>query len=146
MSASLLYRWFGVGRIPRPMRPVLDGEGVVLEDEGVSGTVTFRNFRAPGRRYSSRKSWFLGSLVITEIRFAGFAFRRPVVNVPIEGAHVEKLDVTLEKDGAVLCVGFEYADFNDDGSGRIEVRFRTDKAGEFHNRLHGGARDYRVSR
>lgn len=47
------------------MRPVLAAEGIVLEDEGVSGSVTFRDFRAPGRRYSLRKSWFLGSLVVT---------------------------------------------------------------------------------
>ena len=75
--------------------------------------------------------------MITGLRFSAFAFGRPVVNVPVDGEHVAKLDPSLERDGAVLAVSFDYEDFHDDGSGRIEVRFRTDRARDFHARLRG---------
>ncbi len=128
MRKTLLYRLFGLGRIPKAMRPILEREGIVLMDKGIGGSVTFRKFRAPGRRYSYRKNWFCGSLVVTGLRFAGFAFRRPVINVPLEGPHLDKLDVSLENNDTVVRVGFESGDFHEDWSGRVECRFRTAKA------------------
>ena len=135
MSKTLLHRLFGFGNLPKAMRPILEREGIVLAEEGIGGSITFRKFRAPGRRYSYRKNWFTGSLVVTELRFAAFAFRRPVINVPIEGPHIGKLAGSLEKDGNVLVVAFESADFHDDWSGAIECRFRTTKARLFLERL-----------
>jgi hypothetical protein len=135
MGKTLLHRLFGFGRFPMAMRPILEREGIVLADEGIGGTVTFRNFRAPGRRYSYRKNWFTGSLVITEIRFAGFAFGKPVINVPLDGPHLGKLDCELERRGTVLRAAFDSSDFHDDWSGDIEVRFRTPQAPLFLERL-----------
>lgn len=135
MSKTLLHRLFGLGAFPKAMRPVLAAEGIVLADEGIGGTVTFRHFRAPGRRYSYRKNWFIGSLVITEIRFAGFAFTKPIINVPLEGPHLGKLDCELERDGAVLRVAFDASEFHEDWSGDVAVRFRTPKASSFLKRL-----------
>ena len=137
MSKTLLHRWFGFGRLPKAMRPILESEGILLVDEGVGGSVTFRKFRAPGRRHGYRKSWFTGSLVVTEIRFAGWVYSKPVINVPLEGPHLEKLDCELERDGAVLRVAFDAADFHDDWSGDVEVRFRTPQACAFFERLRG---------
>ena len=107
----------------------------MLLDEGIGGSITFRNFRAPGKRYSYRKNWFTGSLVVTELRFAGFAFSRPVINVPLEGPHLGKLDCSLEKGHAVLRVAFDSSDFHDDWSGAIECRFRTPMARQFLERI-----------
>lgn len=135
MSKTLLYRWFGFGRLPKPMMPILEQEGIRLLDEGVGGSITFRNFRAPGKRYGYRKNWFTGSLVVTKLRCAGFAFRRPVINVPLEGPYLDKLDCSLEKEGAVLRVAFDSSDFHEDWSGMIECRFRTPKARHFLERL-----------
>ena len=117
------------------MVPILEQEGIVLLEEGIGGSVTFRKFRAPGRRYSYRRNWFSGSLVITETRFAGFGFGKPLINVPLEGAHLGKLECSLEKDGSVLLVSFESGDFQDDWSGKIECRFRTPKAKLFLERI-----------
>ena len=135
MSKTLLHRLLGFGQLPKAMRPILEGEGIVLLDEGIGGSITFRNFRAPGRRYSYRKTWFAGSLVVTELRFAGFAFRRPVINVPLEGPHLGKLDLSLEKRDTVIRIAFDSSDFHDDWSGDIECRFRTSKAQLFLERL-----------
>ena len=140
MSTTLLYRWFGFGGLPTAMKPILEQEGIVLLDEGIGGSMTFRNFRAPGKRYSYRKNWFTGSLIVTELRFAGFAFSRPVINVPIEGPYLDKLDCSLEKGHAVLRVAFDSSDFHDDWSGTIECRFRTPKARQFLKRIEVSSR------
>ena len=135
MSKTLLHRLFGFGGVPQAMKPILEQEGIVLLDEGIGGSITFRNFRAPGKRYSYRKNWFTGSLVVTKLRFAGFAFSWPVINVPLEGRHIGKLVRSLEKDGAVVRIDYDSSDFHDDWSGTIECRFRTPKAQQFLERL-----------
>lgn len=135
MSKTFLYRLFGFGGFPKVMRPILESEGIVLEDEGVGGSITFRRFRAPGKRYGYRKNWFTGSLVITEIRFAGFAFSKPVINVPLDAPHLGKLDCALERDDSVLRAAFDASEFHDEWSGDIEVRFRTPQAPLFLERL-----------
>jgi hypothetical protein len=140
MSKTLLHRLFGFGSVPKAMKPILDQEGIVLLDEGIGGSITFRNFRAPGKRYGYRKNWFTGSLVITELRFAGFAFSRPVINVPLEGAHSSKLECSLEKERTILRVAFDSADFHEDWSGAIECRFRTPKARQFLERIETSTR------
>jgi hypothetical protein len=48
MAKTLLYRLFGVGKISWQLSSTLKVEGIVLLDEGISGSVTYLNFRAPG--------------------------------------------------------------------------------------------------
>lgn len=132
---TLLHRWFGFGRLPKAMVPILEREGIVLLEEGLSGSVTFRKFRAPGKRYGYRRNWFCGCIVITGIRVAAFAFGKPVINLPLEPARLESLSCSLEKDGKVLCVSFDASAFHDDATGRIECRFRTDLARSYLERL-----------
>ena len=88
----------------------------MLQDEGLSGSVTLRNFRSPGRRSSWRRSWISGSLAITEQRFWGFSFFRPVVSVPLDSQHFKDLDISVEK-GDVLRVEFDVSIFHEGWSG-----------------------------
>jgi hypothetical protein len=37
MNKTLLYRLFGLGRIPRHLRPLVESEGIVVADEGIGG-------------------------------------------------------------------------------------------------------------
>lgn len=141
MSQTLLYRLFGFGSLPKAMRPILEQEGIVLVEEGIGGWMIFRNFRAPGRRYSYRRRWFTGSLVVTDRRFAGFAVSKPVINVPLDGPHLAKLETSVEDEGSVLVVSFESSDFHDDWSGTIECRFSTPKAPLFLERIDAERRE-----
>ena len=136
MIASLLHQVFGFGKIPKPMMPTLQQEGVVLLEEGIGGSVTFRNFRAPWKRYSYRRNGFVGSLVLTQMRFAAFQFSKPLINVPLEREAIEKLDLSLEGEDK-LRVGFEAGDFHQNWSGTIECRFSTPRARLFLDRLSG---------
>ena len=131
---NLLHRLFGFGKIPRRMLPILEQEGIVLRDEGISGSIIYRNFRAPGRRYFRRRNWFTGSIVLTGERFAAFMFSRPIINVPLEDKWLGELDCSL-KDETTLCVRFDPAAFHEGWSGSIECRFRTPQARSFLKRL-----------
>ena len=134
MSKTLVYRFFGLGRIPKKILPTLEQEGIVLQDEGLSGSVTLRNFRSPTRRSGWRRSWISGSLAITEQRFWGFSFFRPVVSVPLDSQHFRDLDISIEK-GHTLRVEFDAAAYHEGWSGTVICRFRTSKAQLFLERL-----------
>lgn len=47
MAKTFLYRLFGYGKLPPYTRRQLEHEGIVLRDEGISGSATYRNFRSP---------------------------------------------------------------------------------------------------
>lgn len=138
MGKTLLHRLFGLGKVPKRMLPELEDEGIVFLDEGISGSVTFRNFRAPGRRYPWRRSWFTGSLVLTRKRFAAFAFSKPIIDVPLGDDRLNELHCSLEGE-ATLRVHFDPSTFNQSWSGSIECRFSTPRVRSFLEQLDGYA-------
>ena len=134
MKKTLFYRLFGWGQLPKAMRPILESEGIALFDEGLGGTITLRNYRSPTRWSSYRCSWFTGSLVVTGIRFAAFSISRPLINVPLDVERLRLLDCSIEK-GTKLKVAYDAADFDDNATGKVELRFRTAKARLFLERI-----------
>jgi hypothetical protein len=50
MKKTLPYRLFGLGRIPRQLRPMLESEGIVVADEGIGGWFITKHVNGPGRR------------------------------------------------------------------------------------------------
>ena len=102
----------------------------MLCEEGIGGSVTFRRFRAPGKRYSYRRTWFSGSIVLTQEHFLAFQFSQPVIGVPWTDPRIKELFCRLD-DHKTICVEFDASTFNDDWSGDIEVRFSTPQASSF---------------
>ncbi len=127
MKKSLLYRLFGLGKVPKKYRPILEEEGVKLLDEGLNGSITFKKFNAPGRYYSWKRSWFIASLVITEKTFAAFSLVKPLVYVLFEHKSFKELYCTLESKNTLL-ITYDASAFNDKWSGTIECRFKTSQA------------------
>lgn len=134
MTKALLYRLFRLGKIPKDHRAALEAEGLALVEEGLRGSVTFRRFKAPGKQYSWRKSWFAGSVVLTRKRVVAFAFSKRIINVPFSDPRLMKLKCEVEDD-TCLCFSFDAADFNSDMSGTVEVRFTIPQAHLFAERL-----------
>ena len=124
MAKSLLYRLFGVGKIPAPFMSQLQSEGIVVMDEGVKGSVTYRNFRAPGKRFGLRRQWYTASIALTKVRLLALWSSNPIINVPLEDKRLRAMQFSLENGGA-LCVAFDASLFHADWSGTIEYRFRT---------------------
>ena len=98
MSKTLLYRLFGLGRIPQEAKHQIQKEGVILLDEGIGGSVTFKRFRAPGKYDGWRRIWFSGSVVLTRDHFLAFKYSQPIIGVAWIDKKLKELDVRLEKE------------------------------------------------
>lgn len=134
MKKTLLHRLFGWGKIPKEFASTLQGEGIILLDEGISGSITFRKFKAPGRYHSWKRSWFTGSIVLTEKTFAAFSIKKPLIYVPLDHKNFYELSCTIEKSDT-LAVTYDASAFNEKWSGTIECRFKTSQAQMFLERL-----------
>ena len=127
MAHTLLYRLFGVGRIPRQWRTMLESEGLVLADEGIAGSVTYRDFRAPGKRSAWRKVAFSGSIALTKTRLLAVQYANPAINIPLDDERFGQLRISVEGKGTLL-VAFDASLFHNNWSGTMEYRFRTSQA------------------
>ncbi|MCP4540887.1 MAG: hypothetical protein GY832_27440 [Chloroflexi bacterium] len=134
MKKTLLHRIFGWGRIPKQYAPTLHDEGIVLIDEGIGGSITFKKFRAPGQYHSWKRSWFTGCIVLTEQTFAAFALIKPLVYVSLDHENISELLCTIEESDTLL-IKYDASAFNEKWSGTIECRFKTSKAQMFIERL-----------
>jgi hypothetical protein len=134
LAKSLLYRLFGVGRIPKLVGDRLRMEGVVVADEGIPGSITYRDFRAPGRYSSWRKQAFIGSVVVTNIRLVALMYSRFAVDVPFTDERIRRLQLSRERDR--LVIAFDASLFHDDWSGTIEYRYQTSQAADIIKWVH----------
>jgi hypothetical protein len=133
--AKLLYRLFGFGKIPEPLRSQLQAEGIVLLDEAIKGSVTYRDFVAPGKRDLWRRQWYVASIALTKVRLLALRGNAPIINVPVADERIRAMRYSLEKRGAVLCIAFDAGLFHDNWSGTVEYRFGTPEAQSFLNLL-----------
>jgi hypothetical protein len=136
MSKTFLYRLFGIGKLPAELTDALESEGIILLDEGIRGTVTYRNFRAPGRYSNWKRQWFSAAIILTKERLLAFRLRSKIINVPLTDERFRQLRVSLE-DEDTLLIAFDASLFQADASGTIEYRFRTPHAKTFLEKLGG---------
>jgi hypothetical protein len=61
MGKTILYKLFKIVSIPKKLRPMLEAEGFVVFDEGISGSLFMKDFKSPVRRAKYRKELFSGS-------------------------------------------------------------------------------------
>jgi len=134
MKKSFLYRFFGIGKIPAQYSTAIQSEGVILSDEGISGTVTYINFRSPNRYSNWRKQWYVTSIVMTSTRLLAFRSANPTINVPYSDSHFRELKISLEGKSTLL-IAFDAGLFHNDWSGTIEYRFKTEYARELFDKL-----------
>ncbi len=117
----------GAGRLLAELRTALEVEDLVLLDEGLTGSVTYRNHRAPGRRSSWRKEAVSGAIVVTARRLVVWAGRGKHIDVPLAGGFLAAIDVSVEPPDHV-CFAYDPARFNPTRAGTVEVRLRTAQA------------------
>jgi hypothetical protein len=134
MRKSLFYRLFGCGRVPAGLRAKLVQEGIALLDEGIKGTIIYRNFRAPGKASTWKEQRFSGAVALTTVRFVAFASGKQIVNVPLDDPRLKQLQVTCEGSEHLLIV-FDPALFHDNWSGTIDLHLYTPYAHQLHAAL-----------
>jgi hypothetical protein len=122
-----LLRLFGSGRLPREARQVIDAEHSRLILESMVGSITYRNFRAPGKRSMLRRQWFLGSLAVSEKRMVAYSNGRCLLNLPLADKRIAEVDFSAETPG-VLSIVYDASVLHPSQSGEIEIRYQTPQA------------------
>jgi hypothetical protein len=117
----------GTGRLPESVRGTLEAEGIDFLGEGIHGTITFLNYRAPGRYSNWKRNWFVGAIALTSTRLVAYRGQLQLLDVPYDHPSGQALKVTVDTDGR-LCIAFDVSVFHADRSGTIELRFRTPEA------------------
>lgn len=146
MKKALSYRLFGLGGVPRRVRPVLEDEGIVVCDEGMRGRLITNNLQAPGKRNLHRSEGFSGWLAITRQRIICHTYRKRQINISVDEPKISELHVSTP-DLQTLSLSFESSVFRERWQGVVEFRLQTEKAPQFANVLrslgarHGEAED-----
>lgn len=134
MSKTLLYRLFGLGKMPAAVANQVKEEGVLLFDEGLKGTVTYLDFRGGGRYSNWKRQWYTASIALTQQRLVALRHSQTIINVPLTDERLRRMQFSLEASDTLL-VAFDAGLFHPDWSGKIEYRFRTEQAPAFLNKL-----------
>src|SRR5258708_26013421 len=113
MAKTLLYRLFGVGKIPRQLSATLQTEGIILVDEGIAASVTYLDFRSPGRRSDWRRQWFTGVIALTQVRLVALQYSNTAINVPVTDERMRRMRFSVEEQ-TTLFVAFDPALFHND--------------------------------
>lgn len=134
VTKTILYRLFGVGSVPKQLRPVLEQEGIVVCDEGIGGRFVAKHVDGPGKRYRNRTEGFSGYLVITKERVVCYTYGKRQINISIDDPKIANLYANTP-DEKSLWLSFESSNFREGWDGVIEFRFNTDKALLFRDAL-----------
>lgn len=94
----------------------------VLE-EVLAGSVTYRNYRAPGQRSSWRKEAVSGAIAVSSRRLVVWAGRGKHIDVPLVGPFLATIDIAVEAPDRVRFA-YDAGRFSPDRSGTVEVRLR----------------------
>jgi hypothetical protein len=117
----------GSGRLPEQLRAELAAGDIVLLEEGLTGSVTYRGYRAPGERSSWRKEAAAGAIALTGDRLVVWAGRFRHIDVPLAHPVRATIEVRADRPDRV-CFAYDAGATNPDRSGRVEVRLRTPRA------------------
>jgi hypothetical protein len=118
------------GKVAAAYKAQLQPEGIVLFEEDVKGSMTFRNFRSPGTYYSWRKVLITSLVALTKTRLLALKGSSPIINVPLTDERLSRMKISLEGEKTLL-VAFDANLFQPDWSGEIEYRFKTSQAQRF---------------
>jgi hypothetical protein len=117
----------GSGQLPADLRAAVAAEERLVLEEGLAGSVTYRNFRAPGQFAAWRKNAVSGAIAVTDQRLVVWAGRFKHIDVPHDHQVRAGIEVTAERPDRIRF-GYDAGATNTSLSGHVEVRLRTRQA------------------
>ncbi len=124
----------GGGRFSPEQRAELEAEGAQILEDGLRGSVTWRDYRAQ-RRYSSfRKKGVYVAIALTGRRLLVQRTGGKEIDVPFDHPGFAAIEASLDEPDR-LCLAFDPGAFDPEASGRIEVRLSTLQAGRLLERI-----------
>ncbi|MGE0029414.1 MAG: hypothetical protein AB7O78_09305 [Thermoleophilia bacterium] len=115
--------FLGSGTLPDDLRADLVAEGLDQEEEGLPGSITYRDYRAPHRRSKWRRQWIRAALAISDRRLVVAIRGRPFLDVPWDDPRLDTMEMAVEDDR--LMIAFDPSQFDERTSGRVELRLET---------------------
>lgn len=135
MAKTLLFRLFGIGKLPAALVAEFTSEGIVFSDMGIRATVTYKNFRGGGRISNWKRQWFAAAIIVTKERLVAYRLRERIIDVSLDDPRLTEMELTIEEP-ETLAVCFDANLFQPDWKGRIEYRFSTPVAVEIAQHLY----------
>ena len=120
----------GKGTLPSDVRDELETEGLVLVEEGIPGSVRYRHFKAPGKRFHGKVTPERLGIGISEWRLVVYcrSGRAELIDSPFGEPRLKALEVELHGEDAV-DFRVDYDRMGEPNlSGQITIRAKTPKA------------------
>lgn len=134
----------GTGKLKPEMRAELEAEGLVLVEEGLGGSVRYRRFRAPGRRFHGKITLERMAIGISRKRVVVYcrSGRVKLIDSDFANPRWDWVEVTAEDDGHAVHFLVDYDRQAQDPKvgGQITIRAKTPRATEIVTQLHGRLR------
>lgn len=120
----------GSGKLKPELRAALESEGLVTIEEGLRGSVRYRRFKAPGRRFHRKVTPERIGLAISEQRLAVYcrSGRVKLIDSAFSDPRLSAVEVSLQDSDTVsIRIDYDRADVPN-VSGEITITARTPKA------------------
>lgn len=125
---NAIREWFANRhKLPETQVAIFRSEGLLAIDECIKARLTYRNFKAPGKRFLYKTVWFRSTLVVTKTRVFATAYSKLAIDVPFADERFQQMHFSVD-DGAMLLVSFDASLFQPKWSGTLEYRFKADNA------------------
>jgi hypothetical protein len=120
----------GTGKLRPELRAALEAEGVVLIEEGLVGSVRYKHFKAPGKRFNGKITGERMGIGISTKRVAVYcrSGRGKLIDTEFANPRLEFLDVAIDDEEAIMfTVDYDRAGV-EKVSGEVKIRARTPNA------------------
>ena len=132
---GLLRRLFlGSGKLPDDLRASVLAEGPSVLEDGLTGSITYRHYRAPGKRTNWQKVGIAGAIAVTSRRLVVWGGRSKQIDVPFTDPRFAQFEIAAERPDRLL-LAYDAEAFSDARSGRVEIRLRCPNAGQVAEQL-----------
>ena len=118
-----LLQTFGLGRLPPEADLLIPPDSRKISCEHLSCSITFRNFRAPGRACKWKRQWFAGSIAVSDDHIIAFRWHTRLINTVFDDSRFAGLSFNAED--RMLIISHDASLYRNDWSGSLEYRFRT---------------------
>ena len=119
----------GNGTLRPALRAELEAEGLVLVAEGLSGSLRYSNFKAPGKRFHGKIVWVRIAIGVSRERVVAYSSsgRAKLVDTPYDSPRWAMVEVAHEEERVEFRVDYDKQDDPRFG-GRLTIRAETAEA------------------
>lgn len=99
----------GTGKLKPRLRAALEAEGLVALEEGLTGSIRYTNFKAPGKRFNHKVTAECIGIGISEQRLAVYcrSGRVKLIDTPFSEPRLSALEVSLD-GGETVALRIDY--------------------------------------